>query len=232
LNKQVFYTAAELTPKRKALKMKTIIKKRLTCTIQSRTLYGLARAIAFMDATTKKMVQMHADLRREIAELQRKADSVKLTLDSLGFRSKDFDNSWDRSPTEIKYAEDKTFANMSLVDTCKRILHDYPHGIFTKNQIEYLAATGGYPFATDDSTNSVDVTMRRLAKDGFCEVHRRKGPAGNIYCLTVSHFVDVIAGEKLSLPRVALEKMKVTLDEALKERRDKDAASTKDKRKQ
>lgn len=205
--------------------MKDRTKNCLTCTISYRTLYEIANTVALMDATAKKMVQMHADYRRQIAELERKADSLKTTLESLGFRSSEFDSAWGRSPEEIKYAEGRTFAGMSLVDTCKQILRDFPHATFTKNKIEYLAAMGGYPFSTDDSANSVDVTMRRLAKDGFCEVHKRKGPAGNIYCLTTSRFADIV-GDKLGFSKETIEKVKVAFEE-----RSNDAASTKDARK-
>lgn len=165
-----------------------------------------------MDATTKKLVKRNAEVHRAIAELQREADSMKVVLESIGLRSKDFDSPWGGSPREAEYAEKQTFARMTLVDACKRILTDFPHACFTKNEIEYLAAMGGYPFSTEDATNSVDVTMRRLAKDGLCEVHRRKGPAGNIYCIAMSRLVTMY-GLKFGYSEAVVEKLKEKIKE-------------------
>src|SRR5712691_9279229 len=44
-----------------------------------------------------------------------------------------------------------------------------------KNQVEYLVRRGGFEFKTDDPTNSVNVTLRRLAEDDLCEAHGGKG---------------------------------------------------------
>jgi hypothetical protein len=200
--------------------MHTKPKKSLTCTRSSRTLYEIFKVVSRMDATIKKLVERNSYVHREIAKLQREADSIKVALESIGLRSKDFDSPWDRSPREAEYAEKQTFAAMTLVDTCKRILLDFPHALFTKNEIEYLAAMGGYPFSTKDAANSVDVTMRRIAKDGLCEVHRRKGPDGNIYCLTAARFVDMF-GAKFGFSEAVLEQMKAKIKE-----RSEDAAST------
>jgi hypothetical protein len=209
--------------------MQSKARKRLTCTRSSRTLYDILKVVCRMDETTKKLVRRNSDLHREIAKLQREADSIKLVLESIGLRSKDFDSPWDRSPKEAQYAEKQTFAAMTLVDTCKRILLDFPHALFTKNEIEYLAAMGGYPFSTKNAANSVDVTMRRIAKDGLCEVHHRKGPDGNIYCLTPSRFVD-IAGDKFGFSDAMKKKLKAKIEEF--EEGSKDAASTKASAKQ
>jgi hypothetical protein len=187
-------------------------------------LYEIFRVLRRMDATIKKLVERNSYVHREIAKLQREADSIKVALESIGLRSKDFDDAWDRSPREAVYAEKQIFAGMTLVDTCKRILRDFPHACFTKNEIEYLAAMGGYPFSTKDAANSVDVTMRRIAKDGLCEVHRRKGPEGNVYCITPSHFVN-IAGDKFGFSEVIRKKLKAKIEEF--EEGSKDAASTK-----
>jgi hypothetical protein len=130
-----------------------------------------------MDATAKKLVEMLAGLQRQIADLQRQANAVSSVLESLGLRLEDDP----RNPSDARYAEDRTFAATSLVDACKRILADQAGKYFTKGQVEYLAAIGGYPFATGDQKNSVAVTLRRLADQGFCEVERAGGHTGNRY---------------------------------------------------
>ena len=176
-----------------------------------------------MDATTRKLIEMHANYELEIAQLREKSEGVRKVLESLGSRSRHFDNVWDHSPSEIKYAKEKTFAEMTLVDTCKRILYDYPREVFTKGTIEYLAAMGGYPFATDDPKNSVDVTMRRLAKDRFCEVHRSRGPVGNRYCLTRQKFFEVTGGGYGPMLNAAFDQ----IEAEAKEEGANDAAPTK-----
>jgi hypothetical protein len=152
-------------------------KNNLTCTTRYRTLYAVSRTVQEMDATAKKLVEKMADLQRQIAKLQRQSSSIGTALEAVGMRLED-DDPW---PNDATYADDRPFAKTSLVDACKKILMDHPRKALTKNHVEYLAAIGGYPFATDDATNSVDVTLRRLAEQGFCEVDRARGPAGNQY---------------------------------------------------
>ena len=153
-------------------------KNSLTCTPQYRTLYAVSRTAREMDATAKRLVEKMADLQRQITKLQRQSYSIGAALEAVGMRLEDDDPF---GSTDATYADDRPFTRTSLVAACKKILADHKGKSLTKNQVEYLAAIGGYQFATDDATNSVDVTLRRLAEQGFCEVDRVRGPAGNQY---------------------------------------------------
>lgn len=157
----------------------TEAEKHLTCTASYRTLYGVVRTARQVDATAKKLVEKMADLQRQIATLQRQANSISEALEAVGLRVENDDPF--STPADASYADTLPFARTSLVAACKRILADHKRKSLTKSQVEYLAAIGGYPFATDDAKNSVDVTLRRLAEQGFCEVERAHGPTGNQY---------------------------------------------------
>ena len=52
-----------------------------------------------------------------------------------------------------------------------------------KGQVEYLLSLGGYQFKAKNPTNSVEVTLRRLASGANpkCEVEKGAGPHGNRY---------------------------------------------------
>jgi len=152
----------------------------LTCTIQYRTLYAVLRTNREMDATAKKLVEKMAEIQTQMAKLQRQSNSLTAALEAIGLRLEDDDPF--SQPTDATYAETLPFTRTSLVAACKRILMDHRTKFLTKSQVEYLAAIGGYPFATDDAKNSVDVTLRRLAEQGLCQVERARGPAGNQYC--------------------------------------------------
>ena len=132
-----------------------------------------------MDATAKKLVEKMREIQRQIGSLQRQSYALESTLDAIGMRIEDdvpWEDSWD-----IKYAKNSPFASTTLVATCKNILVDHAGKELTKSQVEYLAAIGGYKFDAEDSKNSVDVTLRRLAEGGFCDVGRQRGPEGNKY---------------------------------------------------
>jgi hypothetical protein len=132
-----------------------------------------------MDATAKKLIEKMADIQRQIGELRRQSYALSTALEAIGMRVEDDDPFCD--PSDAEYAQNRPFAHTTLVAACKRILRDHRGKTLTKTQVEYLAAIGGYQFETDDSKNSVDVTLRRLADVGFCEVDRQKGPEGNKY---------------------------------------------------
>ena len=132
-----------------------------------------------MDATAKKLVEKMRDIQKQLGSLQRQSYALESTLEAIGMRIEDdvpWEDSWD-----IKYAKDSPFARTTLVATCKQILIDHVGKEMTKSQIEYLAAIGGYQFDAEDSKNSVDVTLRRLAEGGFCDVDKQRGPEGNKY---------------------------------------------------
>ena len=131
-----------------------------------------------MDVTAKKLVEKMAEIQRQMLQLQRQSNSLTAALEAIGLRPED-DDPFSSLPTRGMLI--LPFARTSLVAACKRILMDHENKSLTKSQVEYLAAIGGYPFSTDDAKNSVDVTLRRLAEQGFCQVERTRGPAGNQY---------------------------------------------------
>ena len=144
----------------------------LTCTNKSRT-------ISDMDATAQQLLEKLAELERQAESINRKIYSIKTALELIGVRPEDrtpFDDGMDSA-----YARMLPFLNTSLVEACKRVLMDHKNQSLTKSQIEYFAGVGGYRFATDDSKNSVDVTLRRLVDQKFCGVDRNRGPHGNTY---------------------------------------------------
>jgi hypothetical protein len=157
------------------------VKECLTSTTKGRTLYDVFRTVRQVDATAKKLIEKNADLQRQIADLQRQSNALTAALEAIGMRIADDDPF--NQPSDGLYAETRPFSHTSLVAACKRILTDHRDKALTKSHVEYLAAIGGYPFATDDSKNSVDVTLRRLADQGFCTVAR--SPAGNQYRLSL-----------------------------------------------
>jgi DNA-binding transcriptional ArsR family regulator len=172
-----------------------------------------------MDATSRQLMEMLADLRRKIADLERQADSVKTVLESLGYRHRGTDCAWGDA-LDVKFAKERPFERGTLADACLKILveqriTDY----LTKSQVEYLAVVGGFPFSTTNRKNSVDVTLRRLAEQGAIEVERAGGHIGNRYRLPLSFW-------KGSMRDEIFESI-VRKDKEDSEERSKDAASTK-----
>jgi hypothetical protein len=197
--------------------MKAMTKKRLTCTMYARTLYDI---IKNMDATSRQLMEMLADLRRKIADLERQADSVKTVLESLGYRQPMLDAMWGDA-LDVKYAKERPFAHGSLVDACMKIFADQRiTDYMTKGQVEYLAVVGGFPFSTKNRKNSVDVTLRRLAEQEVLEVERTGGQVGNRYRLPLSFWKGTLRDE-------VFESVVRKDKEDAEERRKQDAASTK-----
>jgi hypothetical protein len=195
-----------------------VAKNRLTCTSYARTLYEVTRTALLVDTTARKLVETLGTLRNQIATLQQQERSIKVALESAGIRSTRLGKTgWgDGDCLDDRYALEQPFKEMTLVNTCKKILSDNTTSAFTKDQIEYLAVIGGYPFLTDDRKNSIDVTMRRLASQSFCQIIRGKGPIPNQYT------IDAQKGLKLLMNRIKdLRAAHVERGET------KDAASTK-----
>jgi len=152
----------------------------LTSTDKVRTLYEVLRLVLVMDATAKKMVEKLAQLRRQINLLSREAQAVQQTLELLDIKPANISGRAKQGIDE-RYLETQPFAKTSLVETCRNILIGSADQHLTKSQVEYLATMGGYQFQTDDPTNSVDVTLRRLAEKGFCRVKKGIGPHESEY---------------------------------------------------
>lgn len=134
-----------------------------------------------MDATAKKLVEKMRDIQRQIATLQRQSSALSSALESIGMGVEDDSDDPFSESSDLKYARESPFTDTTLVATCKKILFDHSGKGMNKNQVEYLAAIGGYRFNAEDSVNSVAVTLQRLADAGFCEVERQRGPEGNKY---------------------------------------------------
>lgn len=178
----------------------------------------IERIAVLVDATARKLVETLGVLRKQIADLQQQERSIKVALESAGIRSQKLGKVgwWEGDCLDDRYALEQPFKDMTLVNTCKKIISDNTTSAFTKDQIEYLAVIGGYPFLTEDKKNSIDVTMRRLASQGFCQIIRGKGPIPNQYC------IDAQKGLKLLMNRIKDRRA------AYVERGEiKDAASTK-----
>jgi len=82
---------------------------------------------------------------------------------------------------ESEYQSQQPFKSMALTDACLKVLRDHSgkdeihEQWLDKGQVEYLVTRGGYEFKTDDATNSVNVSLRRLAEQGYAEAHAGKG---------------------------------------------------------
>ena len=76
--------------------------------------------------------------------------------------------------------EKDAFQEQTLPNACGIIFAMYS-GWMDKNQVEYLLTVGGYRFDAKDPTNSVDVTLRRMAEKEECEVDKHGGSRGNRY---------------------------------------------------
>ena len=134
-----------------------------------------------MDASATRIVKRLFDIERNIRELQREANALKKALEVAGVKPEQKDWADMLDDQESTYAQYQPFEHSTLVDACKRILADHLGKRLTKSQIEYYAMRGGYKFSTTDSKNSVDITLRRLVADGYCEVDRVRGSQGNTY---------------------------------------------------
>lgn len=139
-----------------------------------------------MDEAVKKIAERYEEIQRQIRILTKEAQSIKQVMASIGYRPAYLSEAFaDSGPSrDEQYAEMHPFKHATLVDACKQTLMDHQHQGLTKNEVEYLVTVGGYEFSTADRKNSVDVTLRRLAKEGFCQVDAKMGPKGNTYMWT------------------------------------------------
>jgi len=133
-----------------------------------------------VDATTKRLLARLDEIDEERRKLRAERDAITTALSVAGVRPS---RASQRMYTheESEYSLEQPFTNMSLTDACLKVLKDHPSEWLSKVQVEYLVARGGFPFATEDPLNSVNVTLRRLAADGLCDVHKGKGTRGSKY---------------------------------------------------
>jgi hypothetical protein len=76
---------------------------------------------------------------------------------------------------EEEYISNLPFKDKFLPDACLTVVNDHQGMGLDKKQAEYALALGGYPFDAKDPTNSVEVTLRKLASDGRCDVIKGSG---------------------------------------------------------
>lgn len=138
-----------------------------------------------MDPSAKKLVDEYERLRRQRVRIDRTMDGIRTSLTIMGIRVDDGVGFMDR--LESKYADQKPFREASLGQACLKVLADHEGFRLDKGQVEFLLTLGGYPFEAKDPTNSVEVTLRKLAADGKCEVDRQGGPLGNRYGAVKAH---------------------------------------------
>jgi hypothetical protein len=126
---------------------------------------------------------------RQRAELRSERNAIMTALSVAGWRPPDANRNI-YTMEESQYWREQPFRSMSLTDACLTILRDHAKKTelheqwLDKNQVEYLVRRGGFQFKTDDPTNSVNVTLRRLAEDGFCQASGGKGSRGIRYHFT------------------------------------------------
>ena len=139
-----------------------------------------------MEISLKKLLDRREELRCERIKIDAELRSIATALEIID--PLDVGSRWPweqgfskRGPAvEREYLEARPFSRLSLTGTCLRILGDCGAPL-NKSRVEYLATAGGYPFKATDPTNSIDVTLRRLASDGRCQVHKQGGQEGNLY---------------------------------------------------
>ncbi len=132
-----------------------------------------------MDATTKKLIARMEEIEHKIAALRSERNAITTALSVAGWRPPDA-NKTIYTHEETDYWLRRPFKSMSLTDACLKVLRDHANKELheqwlDKNQIEYLVRRGGFQFRADDSTNSVNVTLRRLAEGGLCQASGGKG---------------------------------------------------------
>ncbi|MGH9437941.1 MAG: hypothetical protein ACRD22_08595 [Terriglobia bacterium] len=133
-----------------------------------------------MDATTKRLLKRLEEIDGQRVALRRERDAITTALSVAGVRPPDASHHI-YTHSENQYGIFQPFKSKSLSEACLIVLRDQPKSWLTKTQVEYLVARGGYQFSTDDTINSVSVTLRRLAAEGLCEAHKGKGTRASTY---------------------------------------------------
>jgi len=150
-----------------------------------------------VDATTRKLVARQEEIERQIAMLRHERDAITTALGVAGIRPPAaHQNIYTRE--ESQYRMEQPFRKVSLTDACLTVLRDHAkkdelhEQWLDKNQVEYLVTRGGFQFKTEDATNSVNVTLRRLAEEGYCEAHSGKGSRATRYHFTKDRVPDAV----------------------------------------
>lgn len=134
-----------------------------------------------MEAAVKKLLKRLEEIEREEWKLRRERDSIRIALTVVGVTPQKDGSLKLRSKKETDYRLNHPFAKTTLTDACLTVLRDRPDDRLNKNQVEYLVVRGAYPFNTEDTTNSVHTTLRRLSAKGKIDAKRVHGSQGNTY---------------------------------------------------
>jgi hypothetical protein len=162
-------------PKNKGVKIANgkQVKKTLTCMSSSHT-------IVHVDQTATKILDRINELERMRWDIERELSSLRKALEVAEVRPQGVPAI---DLNEHDYVLSEPFKGKTLVEACETILNDHRGYWFNKSQVEYLIRRGGYQFETPNPTNSVEVTLRRLADNGKCSVERARGKRGNKYSI-------------------------------------------------
>jgi len=153
------------------LALESAEKNNLTCSTENATVLLIARALATMEETIKKIVEKYQDIQRQIRVLTRSAESLKDSLRLIGYRPEYVGAILGEGKSQDeRYAEELPFKHATLVQACKQVLRDHSPEWLSKTQVEYLVSMGGFEFSTSNRKNSVRITLDRLASNGFCNI--------------------------------------------------------------
>jgi hypothetical protein len=160
--------------------METNPKKDLTATDTIRTLD--TGGINGVDTSVRKLLTELRTAENDRWKAQRRIEHIREALKILGVTPQGVVSThWFGDAKEAEYVSRQPFKDLTLSESCERILRDYQPNWLTRSQVEYLATRGGYNFSTSNVTNSVDVTLRRLAGSRRIEAERVRGSRGSKY---------------------------------------------------
>jgi hypothetical protein len=134
-----------------------------------------------MDATTKKLVERLEQLEFQRANITHEIGAIMTALTVAGVKPDKGLFITTPDGQEDQYLRKQPFADISLRESCEKVLRDRRGEWLSKSEIEYLIVRGGYQFATSNTKNSVGITLQRLKKEGWCAVDRSRGSRGNRY---------------------------------------------------
>jgi hypothetical protein len=135
-----------------------------------------------MESGLKRLLDRREALRRQKLAADQELEAIDRALNIMEFKVDDPDF----VEIEDKYRKEKPFKSSSLAEACSAIMYDCASSSILpiwldKNEVEHLLEVGGYRFGKGDATNSIEVTLRRLAAAGKCAVQKRGGPHGSKY---------------------------------------------------
>lgn len=139
-----------------------------------------------MEPAVKKLLEEKVAIHRRRYELDKRERAVDTALEILDIRvaRQAMLMGYVRAARlEEQYESSQPFRDKTLSAACLAVINSHEGMGLDKNQVEYLLTIGGYPFEAKDPTNSVEVTLRKLAKEGKCEVETGSGSSASRYRL-------------------------------------------------